>query len=157
MAFHHGTDLSAMRIPHAESGFRRIDSILSWSAVERRTLDLRRMYPGSHLPDTHLTYLHLRHGTANGDTVALRVYDELSAALAQVFGWVIAVIRPNHISLAGGIAVLGERFLATVVQKIAAYLPAEEIASTTFSLAYSDNLSAIGAAALALQREVGIV
>jgi predicted NBD/HSP70 family sugar kinase len=147
-AYHHGADLSAMHIPT----IGRIDSTVGWRAVERRIRDLNRSYPTTSLFAHDLTYMHLRYGAANGDAVALRVTDELSSALAQVFAWVIGLLRPDHVSLTGTMAVMGERFLNTTIQKTDELLSVEGV---KFSLAYAENLSAVGAAALALQQELG--
>jgi N-acetylglucosamine repressor len=155
VTYHHGADLSGMRVPQPDGSFRRMDSILGWSAVEQRIKDLARVYPATQLPVEGLTYMHLRYGAANGDPIALRIYDELSTALAQIFTWVISILRPDHIALTGATAVLGERFLNTIIQKLNVQMAGEDLQTVAFSLAYSDNLSAIGAAALALQRELG--
>lgn len=155
VAYHHGTDMSGLRVLSADGGNRRIDSVLGWAAIERRISDLTRLYPHTTLPPHDLTYMHLRFGAATGDPIVLRMYEELSTALAQIFAWVITILRPEHVALTGPIAVLGERFLNSVVQKSALLLSSEDTQPVTYSLAYTENLSAIGAAALALQQELG--
>jgi hypothetical protein len=52
---------------------------------------------------------------------------------------------------------LGEPFLRRVIEKTETNLSPEAVRSVVFSLAYSGNLSAIGAAALALHRELDIL
>ena len=71
--------------------------------------------------------------------------------------WIIGLLRPDHVSLAGPIVNLGEPFLNQVIEKTEAMLWPKVIHPVTFSLAYSGNLSAIGAAALALHRELDIL
>jgi hypothetical protein len=71
--------------------------------------------------------------------------------------WIVGLLRPDHVSLAGPIVNLGESFLQAVVAKTEALLWTKVVAPVGFSLAYSGNLSAIGAAALALHRELDIL
>jgi hypothetical protein len=71
--------------------------------------------------------------------------------------WIVGLLRPEHISLAGPIVNLGEPFLNQVIAKTETMLWAKVIHPIKFSLAYSGNLSAIGAAALALHRELDIL
>ncbi|MCC6805026.1 MAG: hypothetical protein IT319_19245, partial [Anaerolineae bacterium] len=76
---------------------------------------------------------------------------------ARIMVWIIGLLRPHHISLAGPIVNLGEAFLNQVIVKTETQLPPEVIRPVRFSLAYSGNLSAIGAAALALHQELDIL
>lgn len=155
-AYHQGGDISGMHAAHLAVP-RRLDALLGWPAVQRRAAELRRDYPGTQLPETGLTYVHVHYCAANGDPAARQLCDELSTHLAQIMGWVVGLLRPDHISLAGPIVNLGEQFLENVIRKTEAMLWPEVVQPIAFSLAYSGNLSAIGAAALALHRELDIL
>ena len=150
-AYHQGGDISAL----CET--ERLDSLLGWPAVQARAAQLRLEYPDSMLPENGLTYMHVHYGAMNGDAAAQQLCDQLSTDLAGIMAWIIGLLRPNHVSLAGPIVNLGEPFLAQVVEKTEVLLWPKLIRAVTFSLAYSGNLSAIGAAALALHRELDIL
>jgi predicted NBD/HSP70 family sugar kinase len=152
-AYHQGGDISGL----SEGGSERLDHLLGWPAVQVRAAALRTIYPESQIPEHGLTYMHIHYGAMNGDPAAQQLCDELSTSLANIMAWIVGLLRPNHISLAGPIVNLGETFLAQVVEKTETMLWPKVIRPVTFSLAYSGNLSAIGAAALALHRELDIL
>lgn len=149
--YHQGGDISTLR------DSRRLDTLLGWSSVQQRAAELRAANPESTLPSSDLTYMHIHFSAANGDATAQQLCDELSTHLARVMAWIIGLLRPHHVSLAGPIVNLGEPFLNQVIEKTERLLPPELIRPIRFSLAYSGNLSAIGAAALALHRELDIL
>lgn len=151
VTYHQGGDISALRAAD------RLDTLLGWTFVQQRAAELRQMFPGSTLPDTGLTYMHIHHSAINGDPAAQQLCEELSSHLAQVMGWIIGLLRPDHLSLAGPIVNLGDAFLQRVIAKTEVMLWPEVVRPVIFSLAYSGNLSAIGAAALALHRELDIL
>ncbi|MBI5667854.1 MAG: ROK family transcriptional regulator [Chloroflexi bacterium] len=151
VTYHQGGDISALRAAD------RLDALLGWTAVQQRAADLRRQQPNSTLPETGLTYMHIHYSAINGDPAAQQLCEELAEHLAQVMGWIIGLLRPDHLSLVGPIVNLGEGFLQRVVAKTEAMLWPEVVRPVVFSLAYSGNLSAIGAAALALHRELDIL
>jgi predicted NBD/HSP70 family sugar kinase len=101
--------------------------------------------------------MHIHYAAMNGDPAAQQLCDELSSHLAQIMAWIVGLLRPNHVSLAGPIVNLGEPFLGEIAAKAEAMLWPKVVEPVTFSLAYSGNLSAIGAAALALHNELGIL
>ena len=150
-AYHQGGDLSGL----CEG--ERLDALLGWQAVQKRAAELRAAYPQSTLPASGLTYMHVHYGAMNGDPAAQALCAELSTHLAKIMAWIVGLLRPNHISLAGPIVNLGEAFLSEIVAKTEAMLWAQVIRPVTFSLAYSGNLSALGAAALALHQELDIL
>lgn len=152
-AYHQGGDISAL----CASSSDRLDHLLGWPAVQRRAAELRATYTNSLLPENNLTYMHIHYGAMNGDPAAQQLCDELSTHLAQITAWIVGLLRPEHVSLAGPIVNLGEPFLNQVVAKTETLLWAKIIRPIKFSLAYSGNLSAIGAAALALHRELDIL
>jgi predicted NBD/HSP70 family sugar kinase len=154
VSHHHGSDISSLCVD-GEAG--DLQSLLGWEAVTHRIAVLRRDYPDSILPAQELSYLHLRYAAANEDALALHLIDELADHLARVMAWVIGLLRPNHISLTGAVVNLGQSFLDLVVLKTGARLSSKLSQSVKFSLAYSANLSAIGAAAYAIQKELDVI
>jgi predicted NBD/HSP70 family sugar kinase len=157
VAYHHGADISPLRLLMPDDSAGRLQSRLGWSAVVKRTQELRQVYPDSLLPAAGLTCMHIRYAILNHDPAAIHLANELATVLGQVFGWIIAMLRPDHLTLAGPMAELGEGFLDMVKAYTATLLITELMEPVTFSLASSEHLSAIGAAALALQRELDIL
>jgi|AMZC01.1.fsa_nt_AMZC01001137.1_4 predicted NBD/HSP70 family sugar kinase len=137
----------------------RLITFLGWPYVQQRALTLRRAYPHSLLPAdaASLSYLHIHYAAINGDPAALALRDELSQSLAQVFAWIIGLLRPDHVSLAGPIADLGEPFLDQTIAHARALLLPELVERVAFSLSTSPNLVALGAIAQSLHLELGLV
>ena len=155
-AYHHGGSIDSLSLPGCGEP-QRLATRLGWEAVHQRAWQLRAEYPGSILPQSEISYLHIRHAAANGDPAAAQLIAELTEVLAQIMAWVIALLRPNHISLAGSITNLGKPFLDGVVARVESYLSPRLVGAVTFSLAYSANLSAIGAVAHAIQMELDVI
>lgn len=155
--YHHGGDISTLLMWH-NGDAEPLDEYLKWSRVRQRFEALCEIH-GALLPtpSAELTYFHIRYYAARGDAAALHMIDELSAVLAQVMAWIIGLLRPDHISLAGAIVNLGESFLDSIIAKVTQRIAPELVRTVHFSLAYSGNLSAIGAVAQALQRELDIL
>lgn len=151
-AYHQGGDLSGLR-----AAGERLDRQLGWPSVQQRVVELRAEFPDTLLPEQGITYMHIHYAGLNGDPAARQLGEELSTHLAEIIGWIIGLLRPHHISLAGPIVNLGDEFLNRAIEKTEALLWPQITRSVRFSLAYSDNLSAIGAAALALHRELNIL
>lgn len=137
----------------------RLETMLGWRYVKQRAWAIRRAYPDSVLPaeGERLRYLHIRQGVANGDPAALAIQAELGDYLAQVFAWIIGLLRPNHISLAGPIADMGQPLLDRVIARTHDLVLPDSAQSVTYSLTETDNLVAVGAIAQALHRELGLV
>lgn len=155
-AYHHGGDIGSLQIrvnQHAE----RLEQVLTWPQVCARVEVLRAQSGGSDLPTQGLTYFHIKYHAKQGDRAAQTLVDELARDVAQVMAWVVGLLRPDHISLAGSMVNLGDSFLEDVAQRTAALIAPELTFRVAFSLAYSGNLSAIGAVAQALKRELDIV
>jgi len=155
-AHHHGGDISSL-ILGVNGSARRLDHYLNWTNVRVRLDALRREHHSTLIPAKDATYFHVRYAAAHGDAAARHLIDELSDTLAQVMAWIIGLLRPDHISLAGSVVNLGESFLELVAHKTSGLIAAELAHGTAFTLAYSGNLSAIGAVAHALQRELDIL
>lgn len=134
-----------------------VEQLLGWHSVAARARELARVHRSARFNDDDFTYLHIRYAAAQGDPAALALLNELSAYVAQIFAWVIALLRPQHLSLAGAIANLGESFLHAVIEKTRRLILADLITEMTFSVDDADNLVAIGAAAKAVEYELGIL
>lgn len=157
-AYHHGGDIGSLHLFDIQrQDARRLDALLGWEHVQARCAELRPQYPDTLLPAHDLTYMHIRYAAANGDALALVMVDELSSYLAHVVAWVIGLLRPDHISLVGTMVNLGDDFLAEVARKAERLLSPALVQVVTFSLAYSPNMSAIGAAAHAIQKELDLI
>lgn len=148
-----GSDIGHLLLPQYDA---LVEQLLGWRSVAARARELAHAHGSASFADDNFTYLHIRYAAAQGDPAALALLDELSAYVAQVFSWVIALLRPQHLSLAGAIANLGESFLQRVVEKTGRLILADLIGAMTFSVNDADNLVAIGAAVKAVEHELGI-
>jgi N-acetylglucosamine repressor len=157
--YHGGGEIGYLPIAgyHGQTG--SLETFLGWPNVQRAISDLQRAHPDSQLAQhgPQVTYLHVRHAIANGDPVAQALQTELSTYLAQVFAWIIGLLRPNHVSLAGPITDLGDPLLAETVARTRELILPELTAKVTFSLIEYPHLVATGAIAQALHLELGLV
>lgn len=137
----------------------RLETFLGWPYVKKRAAMLRDQYSSGLLPGPgeRLTYMHIRYAATNNDPAALALRDELSHSLAQVFAWVIGLLRPEHVALAGPITDLGEPLIEHTVAYTRDLLVPDLVDRVTFSLAQSDHLVVIGAIAQSLQLDLGLV
>lgn len=144
--FHQGSDISYLMLHD-----KPINEYLGWSHVKARARELGLVRQEKFL------YLHLRHALVKQESAALILEDELATYLARIFSWIIALLHPKHISLAGGIADLGQNFLNVVVDKTCELVIPELVNATVFSLDNTHNLIPVGAAARAVRHELGLV
>ncbi|HLY28309.1 MAG TPA: ROK family transcriptional regulator [Aggregatilineales bacterium] len=161
-AYHSGGEIGRLHIPlpsntdgNGSSG--NLESRLGWQNVRQRAQPLERRYVDGSLPGDKLNYLHIREAVADQEPLAIALQDDLAECLAQVFAWVLTLLRPDHIALAGGIADLGEPLLNIAVEKARQLVWADAIDAVTFSLDNASNLIAIGAVAETLQKELGLI
>ena len=148
-----GGEISFLR----PDGVTSLADLLGWDFVRRRMDELRLTHADGSLYASDLSYLYIRQAVENGSEPALVLWAELSESLATVFAWVIALTHPEHISLAGRIADLGEGFLARVIEKTGERVLPYLLQQTGFSVDDSANLVSIGAAATSVQHELGLV
>jgi predicted NBD/HSP70 family sugar kinase len=134
-----------------------LEQTLGWRSVEARARTLASQYESHLLNEGELSYLHIRYAVSQQDRAALTLCEELSTGVAQVFAWAVTLLRPQHLSLAGAIAALGEDFLQLVTRKTATLILPDLIETMSFSIDETENLVAIGAAAKAVDLELGIV
>ncbi|MCC7210019.1 MAG: ROK family protein [Anaerolineae bacterium] len=150
--YHSGGDLGCLRI----GGNERLDHLLGWPAIVRRMRALAHDFAPSSLNPDAASYLRIRHAADNGDSAALVLVDELADYLSYVVGWIIALLRPDHIVFVGPIADLGERLIASIEAKAEHLLQPDLIAAVKLSATgNAERLSAQGAVALALREELG--
>jgi predicted NBD/HSP70 family sugar kinase len=155
--YHSGGEIGYLRTASSGTDESNLETYLSWASVEQRATALQEKYTRSQLPGDRLTYLHIRHAVSENDPAALALQDELAGYLAQIFAWVIALLRPDHISLAGAIADMGDALLECAVEKTKQRVLPDLMRTITFSLTNASNLVAIGAVARTLQQELGLV
>ena len=127
-----------------------LQSVLGWQSVRERISENKEL-------DQDISYLKIRFAAEQGDQAALDLNEELASHVARIFAWVIALMRPDHLSLAGAISDLGEGFLNVVIAKTRLLVLPELVERITFSADDTPNLAAIGAAARSIQMELGLV
>lgn len=130
---------------------------LGWSSIKTLAAELLTKHPDSLLAAQPLRYLAVRYAAARGDAAALELQQVLARRLARLTAWVISILQPSHVSLAGGASDLGDEFLMLLRCETAALLGPGELQEITFSMAYSDQLGAMGAVALATQNELELL
>jgi len=155
--YHGGGEIGRLRSACGLTAPDDLESHLGWQYVRQRALPLGATYVKSWLPGDKLTYLHIREAYCEQEPLAIALQNELADYLAQIFAWVLSLVRPDHISLAGGIADLGEPFLEQVIEKTRALVWPEVMSAVSFSLNNASHLVATGAVAQALQKELGLI
>ncbi len=145
---HFGSELSGPMID---------DLRLGWTAFKQRAAEMKREAPAGLLPDDGLRYLHVKSALASGDAAARQLVLELATGLAQPLAWVVQVLQPAYVSLAGGVTDLGEGFLDLLAQEATALLGPGALEEVELTMAYSNRLGAMGAVALASLAELELV
>ena len=143
---HIGSEISYLREPQLPA----LQDRLGWQQVKTRAAEIG-------FPEKDLTYLYIRYMGLQKNPAALNLQKDLAATLAQVFAWTIALLMPRHISLAGAIADLGDEFLQLAVQQTRDLVLPGLVDMIDFTVDDTPNLVAIGAAAKAVQFELGLV
>ncbi len=116
-------------------------------------------WPNGAAPEgDELALLQLRHAARKGDADALAAIDAVASHLAAPLAWIEATLRPDEVSIGGRLSALGEPLLDALDRRAfdaegsngpgAGHAP-------RLSLAYSAQLGAMGAVALAIQSELG--
>lgn len=127
------------------------NSLLGWDGVQARVTSRRAS-------ETPLdSYLQIGWAATRKDSMARRLRGELADSVAQLCAWIITLMRPDHISITGMIGDLGDDFARLVSAKTRMLTLPELVDQTSFSVDATRNLAAIGAAALAIQMEIGLV
>lgn len=134
-----------------------LDNLLGWKCIKKRIEALQKDYPDSLLTHVDISYLDIRYGVANQDELALIIHEEIEDDLATLLAWVIALLNPDHIALSGTITDLGQTLLVRVYDKLKLMIAPNSLDNTYLSLALDANLSARGAIAYALQKDLGLI
>lgn len=142
---HFGSELSGPMIEELRLG---------WRHVRERVAALAT---GDEHPRGRLSYLDLRRSLTLGESAAATLLRELAAGLAVPVAWVVALLRPANVSLAGRITDLGGELLRLVAAEADQLLGAGAMSDVTLSMAYSSRLGAMGGVALASQAELELV
>ena len=97
----------------------------------------------------------LRYRAGRGEAAATAVLQELAERLARLCAWAVLIVRPERLSLGGRLADLGEEFLELLRMRMIHELG--EVPLPIVGTAHSEQLAALGAAALVLQKELGLL
>ncbi|MEL6151217.1 MAG: ROK family protein [Chloroflexota bacterium] len=153
-AYHHSDDLGKLQLDSDDT--RRWIDLLGWAALQSLATQGRGQYPQSLLPADWDT-IDLLYGQHMGDPLCEYLYDELATNLAKVFAWIVGLLRPDEIVLAGAMADLGCALIDRVEAHTLRLLPAGLVDNVSFSVETDATLSLNGALVLALQNELGIL
>lgn len=150
--YHRGGDVSSL---HHDG--KRLDEYLSWKHVKNRLEALRPHYPQTLIPEQNYSYLHIRYAASNADELAIQLIDELADYLTEILTWIIGILSPDHVSIAGSIAELDDFLLSQIQQATAQRISPDLVDNVKISLIHSESLGALGAVAHALQQELNIL
>lgn len=160
-AVHYGGDLGSLRLPlpggNGQANGDGQPVALAQLLGGSGPLALRVRSLLGQEPDGPLDYLQLRYQAARGDARASELIAEVARLLAPVVAWSVALLRPDSLSISGPLTELGDEFTVLLHETVETYLPSGELDDVPLSLAHSRLSGALGAVALALQKEVAIV
>lgn len=153
--YQHGGDISVLPL----SGYPSGAAFLCWDNIKARVQTLLEQYPDSLLTKSvSPLFLDIRRACLLDDEAALTIQDEIASTLAQVYAWIIALMRPDEIVLAGVMGLMGQTLIDQTQIKLKAILPENTISTTRLSFAeLSQHLELGGAVAYGLSRELGLV
>ena len=134
-----------------------LEDLIGWQAVKQRIREMKSTFSNSLLPEGRVRYLDIRYGAFNRDEASLQLCSEFEDIVARIFSWIITLLHPEHLSLAGGIADLGQPFLDNIITKTTSLIPANLVEDVHFALVTDTHLSALGAIAYALQHDLGLI
>jgi predicted NBD/HSP70 family sugar kinase len=152
LVFHHGGNIDGLRLASGVTV-----SSIGWHAVRDRAQDLIAKEPDTVLADDKFTYLLLRHGILKHDETAQTLLSEIVRTLAEVYAWIISILRPDQIMLAGSLAYIGNPLIVAVQDRLTEILPPYILNQVELILGHDEDLSLLGAVANALQKELGIL
>jgi predicted NBD/HSP70 family sugar kinase len=154
--YHQGSDIGGLRVLSPDGQPQLLEKLLTLPALRQRAATLARDAGAVPALGERWAYLELRRALLMNHPVAEALYDETARHIATVCAWVIALLRPDEIALAGPIIDLGEPLLSRVEQITRTLFQSAAVERVTFELAESGSLSALGAVAHALRQELGI-
>ncbi len=140
---HYGSDLSALAPG------------LGWATVRDEIRSALRDHATIDRPGALV--LALRSAASKGERMSQRLCEDLASRLGAALAWVVATLRPAQVALGGPLAELGSPFLDLLRAEAAARLPAWQLSDLELTVAYTHQISAMGAVALAVQRELELL
>lgn len=156
-AYHNGSDISSLR-PYGDRSSARLDQLLHWDHVRQLAASAQADHPGSRLAAQPLDYLSIAYAAEMADPAANAVIAALAQPLALIIAWVIGLIAPDHIALAGPISDLGDPLLKLLHTRLDEILLPAVSQSVSLSLSTAGGaMAARGAVAYSLRQELGIV
>lgn len=99
--------------------------------------------------------LRLRYLAGTGDPAALARLLDLADRLGHLCAWATLVLRPERLTLSGRLAELGDGFTEMLRESMSSKLGRFDL--PVVGVAHADHLAALGAAALVLQKELGLL
>lgn len=150
LVYHHSSGLGALRSNGESETFA---ARLNHEAIAARLAVIAPDHPLR----SPFRYLRLQYAYVQGDSAAGQLYSEIASDLAQVFAWVVALLRPDQIVLAGELADLGLPLVHLAAERVSELLPPVLFQSVTFAVSKDALLNVTGAIALALERGVGVL
>lgn len=150
--YQHGEDMGRLPIPSMNTTV----GVLRWKKVKETAQEIITKNPDSVLASQKFTYLLLRHAINLGDAPALELLDDMATILAYLYRWIIALMRPSEIVLAGSMSKLGQILLDAISEKLEQNATNSGTTQARLTIAQADYLSLQGALVYALQEELGI-
>ena len=150
--FHHGGTIDGLRL---STGLRA--SSIGWKTIKARAEQLQTDHPDSLLAKQPFTYMYLRYAYNQGDVVAESLVNEIASLLGEIYSWIIGLMRPDKITLAGTLSYIGNPLINGMIACLGDSLPQHIIEATKFTFDEEINLSIMGAVANGLQKELGIL
>ncbi len=149
--YQYGGDIAVLQVPNGNI------SQLEWHHVRQRIKLLVAQQPESMLNVDNLTYLHIKQALYFEDVVAQQLLTELAETLGHIYAWILALMRPSQISLAGRMSLIGEALIDAIQGQLTEIFPERAINGLQLTLAQDDDLTLQGAIANALHKELGVV
>jgi predicted NBD/HSP70 family sugar kinase len=130
---------------------------LEWRNIRARSQALIRAYPDSVLASRKFSFLLLKRGAYLKDPAALQLLEEIATILTRLYAWIITLMRPSDLVLAGAMSDVGDALLELVHGKLRKMLPEAAMQNTRLRRAESQYLSMQGALTNALAQELGVL
>lgn len=150
--YQHGEDIGQLPVPKLNTTV----GALRWKAIKLKAKKIIAKHPDSVLASQKFTYLLLRRAINLGETPALELLDEIATIVAHVYHWIIGLMRPSEIVLAGSMSELGQVLIDAVEKKLRHEDTHRALTYARLTLAQTNYLSLEGALVYALQEELGI-
>jgi predicted NBD/HSP70 family sugar kinase len=153
-AYHHAGDIS--HLPFIKQHHPQLQ-YLRWQNIRALMDEKISLHPDSILHQASATYADLRWALFQQDLAAHETLSPIVDALAHLYAWMISILRPDEITLAGAMSQLDRFLLEQLETSLKQALPQYILANVKLTLTESDYLSLQGAVAQALHYELGIL